>query len=193
MIDSKLRKYIQPGFDCVGKAFVKVGATPNQLTAAAFALGILAAVLVALKLNIWGLAALLLSGFIDIMDGTVARIKNIQSKKGAFLDIIFDKLVETLFILGLAIAYPGHYISYLVFLVLVIFNFSTFLIAGSLMKNTGEKSMHYDPGIAERTETFICFGFILIFPDYLFYILNAFNLLILITGIIRLKNILKLL
>ena len=193
MLDSRFRKYVQPGFNCVGKAFIKVGATPNQITIAAFILGIAAAALTAFKFNYWALAALLLSGFIDIIDGTVARLKNIQSKKGAFLDIIFDRLVEGFFIIGLAVAYPQHYISYIVFLVLVVFNFSTFLLAGSLIKNTGEKSMHYDPGIAERTETIICFGFILIFPGYLFYILNVFSLLILITGIIRFRNVYKLL
>lgn len=193
MIDSKLRKHVQPVFECIGKVFEKTGVTPNQLTVAAFTLGIAAVVLVAFKLNFWAFGVLALSGFVDIIDGTLARIKDVQSKKGAFLDLIFDKLVEVLFILGLAIAYPEHYITYVVFLILVIFNFSTFSLAGALIKNTGEKGMHYDPGIAERSETFICFGAILIFPDYLFYILNAFNLLILITGIIRFRNVLKLL
>ena len=120
MIDSKLRKHVQPVFERIGKVFEKTGITPNQMTVAAFVLGIAGVVLVAFKLNYWAFGVLALSGFIDILDGTLARIKNVQSKKGAFLDLIFDKLVEVLFILGLAIAYPKHYITYIVFLILVI-------------------------------------------------------------------------
>ncbi len=61
---------------------------------AAFIIGIVTAVLVALGLNIWALAVLFLSGFIDVIDGTFARLRNNQTNKGAFLDMLFDRLVE---------------------------------------------------------------------------------------------------
>ena len=49
----------------------------------------------------WGLVLFSLSAFIDIVDGTVARVTHQSSKKGAFLDGIVDRYVELLLYLGL--------------------------------------------------------------------------------------------
>ena len=46
---------------------------------------------------------LLISGFFDIIDGTVARIAKRISKKGSFLDSLFDKMAEVTIFLGLTI------------------------------------------------------------------------------------------
>ncbi len=84
---------------------------------------------------------------------------------------------------------PEHAFMYLLFLAGVIFNFSTFLAAGSLYKNLGEKSMHYDPGILERTETFILFTLVLFLPQAAFHLFLFFNLLMFLTGILRFYGI----
>jgi len=49
----------------------------------------------------WGLVLFSLSAFIDIVDGTVARVTHQASKKGAFIDGIVDRYVELLLYLGL--------------------------------------------------------------------------------------------
>ena len=46
---------------------------------------------------------LLISGFFDIVDGTVARVTKSSSRKGSFLDSSLDKLSEVAVFLGLAI------------------------------------------------------------------------------------------
>jgi len=46
---------------------------------------------------------LLISGFFDVIDGSVARITRQTSKKGAFLDSTFDKISEIVIFLGIAI------------------------------------------------------------------------------------------
>jgi archaetidylinositol phosphate synthase len=46
---------------------------------------------------------LLISGFFDIVDGTVAKITKKSSKKGSFLDSSFDKISEVSVFLGLTI------------------------------------------------------------------------------------------
>ena len=46
---------------------------------------------------------LLISGFFDVVDGTVARFTKQASKKGAFLDSTFDKIAELTVFAGLAI------------------------------------------------------------------------------------------
>jgi archaetidylinositol phosphate synthase len=52
---------------------------------------------------ILGGIVLLISGFFDIVDGTVARITKSSSRKGSFLDSSLDKLSEVAVFLGLAI------------------------------------------------------------------------------------------
>ena len=87
--------------------------------------------------------------------------------------------------------FRSNYFVYLIFLVAVIFNFTTFIVAGSVFKNTGNKSIHYDVGIAERTETFIVFTLMIIFGNYSSQILMAFNIIIFITGLIRFIKVVR--
>lgn len=46
---------------------------------------------------------LLLSGFFDIVDGSIARIMKKTTTRGAFLDSNFDKISEALIFIGIAI------------------------------------------------------------------------------------------
>jgi archaetidylinositol phosphate synthase len=50
-----------------------------------------------------GSILLLFSGFFDIVDGCIARVTKQSSKKGAYLDSVFDKVSETIIFIGLAI------------------------------------------------------------------------------------------
>jgi phosphatidylglycerophosphate synthase len=50
-----------------------------------------------------GLAMFALSAFIDIVDGTVARVTNQVSDKGAYIDGVVDRYVELMLYLGLLI------------------------------------------------------------------------------------------
>ncbi len=191
MIDSRYRKIFQPAFDVVGTVAVKTRVSPNQITSIAFVIGISAGVLIAFSQYILAAILLAVSGILDVLDGTVARITGKSSPLGAFLDMVFDRLVESAVILGFYFAFPEHSIFYMLFFISVIFNFATFSVAGALMKNTGKKSMHYDPGIAERTETFITFWLMMLFPQVSHYILFAFTIIIFITGGIRFIKIQK--
>lgn len=189
LIDTKLREKVQPYFDISARLFLSWRLKPDTITLLAFVIGIVSGVLVALNMRVLALATLWLSGFLDVIDGTLARMTNTSTLKGAYMDLILDRMVECAFILGLAFLMPEGYIGYILFLISVIFNFSTFIVAGALFKNTELKSMHYDVGLIERTETFIVFSVILFFGKYSFYILTTFSLLIMLTGIIRFKRI----
>ena len=54
-----------------------------------------------------GLVLFALSAFIDIVDGTVARVTNQVTDKGAFIDGVVDRYVELMLYLGLLI-YVGR-------------------------------------------------------------------------------------
>jgi archaetidylinositol phosphate synthase len=50
-----------------------------------------------------GSILLLISGFFDVIDGSVARVTEQTSKKGAFLDSSFDKISEAIIFIGIAV------------------------------------------------------------------------------------------
>lgn len=191
MIDSRLRKYFQSFFDVLARGCEKLGLTPDQLTVAALIVGAASALSILPGWYIPSLILLWLSGLLDVLDGSLARLKGTSSPSGAFMDMIFDRLVEVFLVIAFAVSNPEASLAVMVFLGAVIFNFSTFMLAGSLFSNNGEKSIHYDPGLAERTETFLVFSLMLIFPSAGFAFLWIFNILIIITGIRRFYRILR--
>lgn len=190
MIDSRGRPYFQAVFDCLGRGMIRLGFTANAITFLAFGTGILAAVCIGLGQVIGGIGFLWLSGLLDVLDGTVARLTATTSLRGAYMDLIFDRMVEAGVILGFLYVQPVYYVAYIFFLIAVIFNFTTFMVAGSLFKNTGLKGMHYDVGLAERTETFIVFSGMVLFQDDIGILLTLFNIVIFLTGVIRFHKVL---
>jgi phosphatidylglycerophosphate synthase len=84
---------------------VKIGATPNQVTIASFAIGLLAAFMFSKGtfLDLLAGAILLqLSIVVDCVDGELARYTRKFSQLGAWLDAITDRVKEYAVFLGLA-------------------------------------------------------------------------------------------
>jgi archaetidylinositol phosphate synthase len=112
---NKLRVLLEPTLTKIGTTFASTGLSANFWTGLGLALSLLAAIayasntFLAVDLKPWNLAAviggvlLLLSGFFDIVDGSVARVTNKMSRGGAFLDSIFDKLAEVIIFGGIAL------------------------------------------------------------------------------------------
>jgi archaetidylinositol phosphate synthase len=111
---NKLRGMLEPILARIGKTFASTGVSANGWTGVGLAVSVLAAFVYSSNgfLNFswtpWNLAAvvggiiLLLSGFFDIVDGSVARVTRQISKKGAFLDSVFDKVSEVAIFGGIA-------------------------------------------------------------------------------------------
>lgn len=97
----------------IGMTFVSFGLSANLLTAVGLAMSVMAGSVYATAapsisfswryVSIVGGSLLLISGFFDIVDGTVARATKQSSKKGAFLDSLFDKISETIIFIGIAL------------------------------------------------------------------------------------------
>lgn len=166
MIEFHVRHRIQPLFNTGAYWCIARGLTPNAITGLALFLGISSACLLICKYHVLALSMLLLSGFCDVLDGTVARLTGTSHPFGAYLDLISDRMVEAALILAFAILYPHHYLVYILFLIAVLLHFSTFLAAGALFKNDGKKSMHYDRSFIERAEVFVIFSAMILFMQY---------------------------
>ncbi len=66
----------------------------NQVTLAGFLLGLAAAGGLAIQRPLWGAGLILLSVFMDMLDGTVARLQNGGTFSGKLYDAVSDRLVE---------------------------------------------------------------------------------------------------
>jgi archaetidylinositol phosphate synthase len=109
---NKFRENLQPILEKIGILFSSMGFSPNALTLIGFIIAIIASIFfglnslqieVFLNSSIIGSIMLLISGFFDVIDGSVAKITKKSSKKGAFLDSTLDKISETIIFLGIAI------------------------------------------------------------------------------------------
>lgn len=159
---------------------------PAYLTVLACLLGVSVLPLLAFKLSVWAFVFLLLSGFLDTLDGSLARLTHSATAKGAALDIVSDRVVEFAVILGLFYIEPeSRALPTLLMLGSVLICVTSFLIVGIFTENNSEKSFYYSRGLIERAEAFIFFGAMILFPSIFIYTAYLFTLLVLITALVR--------
>lgn len=166
MLDTHARKHVQPIVDKTADALLKLGFTANGVTKIAFVIGISSGLLIYLDEPILAVIALWLSGYLDVVDGTMAR-KTKPSSWGTLLDISFDRLVEIGVILGLAFRFPDSMWALLLLCASIVIAMTIFLTVGALSDKKGMKSFYYQAGLAERTEGFILFTLMMLFSTYL--------------------------
>src|SRR3990167_10796597 len=131
---------------------------------------------------------LVLSGFLDTLDGTVARLSGNTSAAGSVLDIVCDRIVESVVILALFAVDPSHR-SWLAFFMLMscYICITSFLVIGIFTKNKSAKEFHYSPGLIERTEAFLFFIAMMWWPDYFGLLSSIFICLVLLTSYLHIK------
>lgn len=111
---NRFREKLIPITTLIGNNFGSLGLSPNFWSIIGFAFAILSSIFFGLTnfLNQQGIEfpsqifasiLLLISGFFDIVDGSVARVMKKSTTKGAFLDSNFDKVSEVLIFIGIAI------------------------------------------------------------------------------------------
>jgi archaetidylinositol phosphate synthase len=111
---NKLRDSLEPSLIKLGRSFASTGLSANFWTGMGLAISIVAGIayssdsFISIDWAPWSFASviggalILLSGFCDIVDGSVARIRNQATRKGAFLDSSFDKIAEIVIFAGIA-------------------------------------------------------------------------------------------
>jgi len=95
---------------------------------------------------ILGGVLLLVSGFFDMVDGQVARFTGKTSKKGGYLDSMFDKIAETAIFLGILVG--GYAEPYLVLLAITL----SLLVSYARAKSDSLNIKLQGVGIGERAE-----------------------------------------
>ena len=85
----------------IAQVFSSLPITPNQYTLIAF-LSIFVTLYFLIKQNIiLAIVFFLIASFLDLIDGAVARNKDMTTKTGAYLDTIIDRYVEGVLLLGM--------------------------------------------------------------------------------------------
>jgi archaetidylinositol phosphate synthase len=120
---NNFRDSLKPHLEKLGNGFASTGLSPNFWTAVGLAFAFLSAIAYGLNGQIQHVAIiggilLLVSGFFDVVDGQVARVTKKTSKKGGFLDSVFDKIAEVAIFLGILV---GNFAEpFLVFLAITL-------------------------------------------------------------------------
>ncbi|MGV8145483.1 MAG: CDP-alcohol phosphatidyltransferase family protein [Alkaliphilus sp.] len=183
MLDTRSRRFVQPIIDIAARKLIKLKIKSNTITLMALFVGVSSAGLYFFGANKYVCVAILwFSGFLDTIDGTIARITNDSSQFGTIMDITFDRIVEISIILVLAYIYPKSMFIMLLLLASIIVSMTIFLAVGAVSAKKSEKSFYYQAGLIERTEGFIFLSLMLIFPQWLSFIATIFFLAILFTA-----------
>jgi archaetidylinositol phosphate synthase len=108
-----LRGQIEPLLLNIGEAFSKINPSPNFWTGLSLITSVIAAAIYgsasvldhqySYYFSLGGGIFLIISGFFDMVDGSVARLTKKTSKKGSFLDSMYDKISESIVYIGIAV------------------------------------------------------------------------------------------
>ncbi|MBO3445221.1 CDP-alcohol phosphatidyltransferase family protein [Clostridium sp. CCUG 7971] len=185
MLDTHARKYVNPIIESGANFFIKLNLTPNNVTVLALILGVLTSVFVYFDMEIIGVILLWVSGYLDAVDGAMARKTNKTSSFGTLMDITFDRIVEVSIILVIGFRHIDIRMNLIILAISIILSMTIFLTVGALTQQKGMKSFYYQAGVAERSEGFIMFSLMILLPSYLPIITNIFSIMILITAFQR--------
>ena len=108
----------------IGQPLVRWGASPNSVSFISLMFGATAGLAIGFSQLGFGAVFFFCSGFLDVVDGIVARGQNTSSPGGAIIDSTFDRYVDFFVLAGIAVHYRGD----LLMLVLTLF-----AILGSFM------------------------------------------------------------
>lgn len=98
MIGNRFGHFLDKPLSFIAK---RITLSPNAITVTGFLLTLFSALILAHNL-LWGGILILVSGFFDMLDGVVARTRNMSTPFGAFLDSVLDRYSDSFLFLGLS-------------------------------------------------------------------------------------------
>jgi phosphatidylglycerophosphate synthase len=172
MLDRAANAALMPLFQVIARGLVRARIGADAVTLLGFAIGIAAAVAIAMQSTLLGLVLLLTSRLADGLDGPVARLTQ-PTDRGAYLDITLDFLFYASIPLAFAMAKPpANALPAAVLLAAFLGTASSFLAFAVFAQKRGiassdypNKGLYYLGGLTEATETLICFALMCVWPD----------------------------
>lgn len=173
MLDRFATRLIQPAVMRLAHTLARQGVSANQLSFTGFALGLVAALLIAQQAYLAGLVGILASRLCDGLDGAVARATQ-PTDRGGFLDITLDFMFYAAIPLAFAFADPAaNALPAAVLLCAFMGTGSSFLAFAVIaakrnMASTAcpDKSFYFLGGLTEATETLGFFVAMCLWPQH---------------------------
>ncbi|SFO98037.1 CDP-alcohol phosphatidyltransferase family protein [Tranquillimonas alkanivorans] len=192
MLDSALRKVIDPPLNAIGRRMASWGVQADAVTLAGLALGLLSAGIIWAGAPLAALVPLLLSRLADGLDGAVARATR-KTDFGGYLDIVSDFAFYAAVPLAFVLADPSQNGVVGAFLLASFYvNGTSFLGYAILAEKRrmqtaaqGSKSLYFSNGLLEGSETIGFFTLICLFPAQFPVLAWIFGSLCYITAILR--------
>ncbi|PID62065.1 MAG: hypothetical protein CSB44_04825 [Gammaproteobacteria bacterium] len=169
------------------------GITANQITMAGFLVGMLSVPAIAFGMSLPALLLLALNRLADGIDGELARRQG-ATDAGAFLDITLDFIFYAAFPLGFAFMNPAANALPAAVLVASFMGTGASFLAFALKAEQrgiehpdfGYKGFYYLDGLAEGSETILCFALMCLFPAAFAWLAWGFAAICVLTAINRL-------
>lgn len=194
MLDARARRLIDPPLNRLGMALARRGVTADGMSLAGLAVGLAAALVIALGAPGWALLPLLASRLLDGLDGAVARATR-TTDFGGLLDIWCDFVFYGAVPFAFALLDPANAVPAAFLLLTFYVNGTSFLgfavqagKRGMETRAQGVKSLYYSAGLLEGTETIIFLVLICLLPPYFPAFAWAFGALCLLTATARVAN-----
>ena len=169
----------------IGAAFSRLGLSPNQWTVLTIVPAIVALYFLVNSQFLFAAIFFIVSGFLDMVDGAVARVVGKATKRGAYLDTMMDRYVEAVIILGLLfVPLPGLVIPASAWLFLYFIGSMMTTYAKSAAKGKGIVDKELKGGILERAERMV-----ILFIGILLAIFDISNLTYVIVLLAILANV----
>lgn len=171
MLDSALNRLLRRPLQHLAQGLQTHGVSPDTLSWAGFAVGLLALPLIASGHAAWALLPIALNRLADGLDGTLARLGT-PTPRGAFLDTVLDFLFYASVPLAFALADPAaNALAAAVLLFAFIGTGTSFLAFAVLAAQRGlasaehpHKGFYYLGGLTEATETLAVFTLMCLWP-----------------------------
>lgn len=103
ILPEKVESWGKDLIDQIGSLFIQLKIRPNGITIVALSLGFISGILFSFGKHLLGGIAIILCGFMDILDGRVATNTNRTSLFGAIFDSALDRYSEFFIYIGLAV------------------------------------------------------------------------------------------
>jgi phosphatidylglycerophosphate synthase len=193
MLDRYALRLARPLIDAGAAMIHRLGCNADHVTFAGFGFGMAAAAAIATDYFLPAIILILLSRAADGLDGAVARLCG-NTDRGAFLDIGLDFVFYGAIPLAFALADPGNNaLAAAVLLAAFIGTGSSFLAYAIIAEKRGLKStaypskaFYYLGGLAEGTETILCFLAMCLWPSHFAAIAYFYAMLCAVTTATRL-------
>lgn len=186
MLEKKFRDLYQKVYiDPVLKLFANT--QPLVITLLSGIVGLLVIPALYLKHQYVAVIILLISGYLDTLDGSLARFYNLTSKIGGALDIVTDRIVECSVMLALFLFDPSRGIFCVLMLIANLICITSFLVVAIFVEQSSNKSFFYHDGLMERAEAFAFYIAMILLPQYFIALAVTYCILVFLSAFLHLK------